>query len=79
MVEDAVVKGVRGIIDRRNVTWDPEKPYDPKAARRQARQGDFELESLDVSDVLVTIYQPGGFRPFNFSVFNATVPKLRKQ
>lgn len=79
LIEDAVVSGVRGIIDRRNVFWDPDKAYDPKAARRTAKTGDFELESLLVSDVLVTIYQPGNFRPFNFSVFNATVPKLRKQ
>lgn len=79
LVEDAVVKGVRGIIDRRNVHWDPNKPYDPKAARRQASPGDFEIESLAVADVLVTIYQPGDFRPFNFSVFNASIPKLRKQ
>ncbi|CAO1615157.1 unnamed protein product [Parajaminaea phylloscopi] len=79
LIEDAVVSGVRGIIDRRNVFWDPSKPYDPRAARRTARAGDFELESLDVSDVLVTIYQPGNFRPFNFSVFHAAVPKLRKQ
>lgn len=79
LIEDAVVSGVRGIIDRRNVFWDPAKKYDPRAARRTAKPGDFELESLIVSDVLVTIYQPGNFRPFNFSVFNATVPKLRKQ
>lgn len=30
-------------------------------------------------DLLVTIYQPSAFRPFNFSIFDATVPKLRKQ
>lgn len=79
LIEDAVLSGVRGIIDRRNVVWDPNKVYDPKAARRTARPGDFELESLAVSDVLVTVYQPGNFRPFNFSIFNASIPKLRKQ
>ncbi|CAO1638807.1 unnamed protein product [Sympodiomycopsis kandeliae] len=79
LVEDAVVKGVRGIIDRRNVCWDPEKPYDPRAARRTFKTGDFELEKLEVHDLLVTIYQPQSFRPFNYSIFDATVPKLRKQ
>ncbi|PWN93404.1 hypothetical protein FA10DRAFT_264057 [Acaromyces ingoldii] len=79
LIEDAVVQGVRGIIDRRNVFWDPEKPYDPRAARRQAKHGDFELASLMVSDFLVTVYQPGDFRPFNLSVFEAAVPRLRKQ
>ncbi|EPQ28437.1 uncharacterized protein PFL1_04263 [Pseudozyma flocculosa PF-1] len=79
LIEDAVVKGVRGIVDRRNVFWDPAKPYDPRAARREARHGDFELESLLIEDFLVTIYQPNDFRPFNFSIFNARIPKLRKQ
>lgn len=79
LIEDAVVKGVRGIIDRRNVFWDPDKPYDPREARRTLKPGDFELESLEVHDLLVTIYQPQSFRPFNFSIFDATVPKLRKQ
>lgn len=79
LVEDAVVRGVRGIVDRRNVFWDPNKPYDPKAARRAPRHGDFELESLVVEDFLVTVYQPNDFRPFNFSIFSAHIPKLRKQ
>ena len=79
LLKDAVIRGVRGIVDRRNVHWDPEKPYDPKAARREHRRGDFELESLEVEDVLVSIYQPGDFRPFNFSVFSARLPRLRKQ
>ncbi|KAN0061106.1 Mitochondrial distribution and morphology protein 31, mitochondrial precursor [Thecaphora frezii] len=79
LIEDAEIKGVRGIVDRRNVFWDPQKPYDPKAARKQPRHGDFELESLVVEDFLVTIYQPNDFRPFNFSIFNARIPKLRKQ
>ncbi|PWZ03259.1 hypothetical protein BCV70DRAFT_229574 [Testicularia cyperi] len=79
LIEDAVVRGVRGIVDRRNVFWDPERPYDPKAARRQPSHGDFELESLVVEDFLVTVYQPNDFRPFNFSIFSAHIPKLRKQ
>lgn len=79
LVEDAVVEGVRGIVDRRNVFWDPDKPYDPRSARRKPRHGDFELDSLTVKDFLVTVYQPGNFRPFNLSVFEAQVPRLRKQ
>lgn len=79
LVEDAVIRGVRGIVDRRNVFWDPTKPYDPRAARRQPRHGDFEMESVVVEDFLVTVYQPNDFRPFNFSIFSAHIPKLRKQ
>ncbi len=63
LIEDAVIRGVRGIVDRRNVFWDPEKPYDPKAARRDPSHGDFELESLKIEDFLVTVYQPNDFRP----------------
>ncbi|CCF54446.1 hypothetical protein NDA11_003975 [Ustilago hordei] len=79
LIEDAVVRGVRGIVDRRNVFRDPIKPYDPRAARRQPRHGDFEMESVVVQDFLVTVYQPNDFRPFNFSIFSAHIPKLRKQ
>ncbi|SNX82642.1 related to MDM31 - Mitochondrial inner membrane protein required for mitochondrial morphology and inheritance [Melanopsichium pennsylvanicum] len=79
LIEDAEIRGVRGIVDRRNVFWDPDKPYDPRAARRGSRHGDFELESLKIEDFLVTVYQPNDFRPFNFSIFSAHIPKLRKQ
>lgn len=79
IIKDAVIRGVRGTIDRRSVFWDPEKPYDPKLARRRHRRGDFELDSLQVEDLLVTIYQPGDFRPFNWSIFSARLPRFRKQ
>jgi distribution and morphology protein 31 len=32
-----------------------------------------------VNDFLVTVYQPGDFRPFNLSIFEAQMPKLRRQ
>ena len=35
---------------------------------------DFKME-----DVLLTVYQPNGFRPFTISVFNCELPRLRKQ
>lgn len=66
-------------LDRRNVYWDPEKPYDPREARRQRKPGGFELASLTVNDFLVTVYQPGDFRPFNLSVFEAQMLRLRRQ
>ncbi|KAF8444859.1 mitochondrial distribution and morphology protein family 31/32 [Boletus edulis BED1] len=79
LVEDAVVKGVRGILDRRSVLWDPENPLDPAAFRSLARPGDFELHSLQLEDVLVTVYQPGNFRPYTASIFRADMRTLRKQ
>ena len=64
-------------LDRRSVRWSPD--LDPASFRHIAQQGDFELESLTLEDVLVTVYQPGGFRPYTFSIFRADIGTLRKQ
>ncbi|KAF9010600.1 mitochondrial distribution and morphology protein family 31/32 [Cyathus striatus] len=79
LVEDAVVRGVRGVLDRRNVFWDPENPLDPALFRHKYQPGDFELESLQLEDVLITVYQPGGFRPYTASIFRADIRKFRKR
>ncbi|TCD62029.1 Mitochondrial distribution and morphology protein 31, mitochondrial precursor [Steccherinum ochraceum] len=79
VVKDAVVKGVRGVVDRRSVYWDPENPLDPASYRHIAQPGDFELESLQLEDVLVTVYQPGDFRPYTASIFLADMRCFRKQ
>lgn len=79
IVTDAVVKGVRGVLDRTNVHFDPDHPLDYRTYRHPARQGDFELESLQIEDLLITIYQPGLFRPYTASIFRADLQRLRKQ
>ncbi|KAJ6625750.1 mitochondrial distribution and morphology proteins-domain-containing protein [Mycena sp. CBHHK59/15] len=79
LIEDAVVKGVRGTLDRRSVYWDPDNPLDPASFRRVAHPGDFELESLQLEDVLVTVHQPDGFRPYTASIFQADIKCFRKQ
>ncbi|CAM0136210.1 unnamed protein product [Umbelopsis sp. WA50703] len=79
LVQDADVQGVRGVVDRRHVRWDPKVPYDPAAARQRYTPGDFELEKLTLDDLLVTVYQPYGFRPFPVSIFNAELNRFRKQ
>ncbi|KAF9207332.1 Mitochondrial distribution and morphology protein 31, mitochondrial precursor [Haplosporangium sp. Z 27] len=79
LIEDATIKGVRGVIDRTNVWWDPEVEYIPEKARRKHVPGDFELESLQLEDMLVTVLQPGGFRPYTVSIFSAQFPLFRKQ
>lgn len=96
LVEDAVIKGVRGVLgaqshfcelplalstsaDRRSVTWDPENPLDPASFRHIGRPGDFELESLQLEDLLLTVYQPADFRPYTFSIFRADIQTFRKQ
>ncbi len=67
------------VTDRRSVTWDPDHPLDPAAFRHKAQPGDFELESLQLEDVLVTVYQPGNFRPYTASIFRADMGTFRKQ
>lgn len=66
-------------LDRTHVWWDPDVEYIPEEARRKHVPGDFELESLQLEDMLVTVLQPGGFRPYTVSVFSALFPCFRKQ
>jgi distribution and morphology protein 31 len=37
------------------------------------------LDSFHIEDALITVYQPGGQRPYNVSIFNAAVGPLRKR
>ncbi|KAI8979481.1 mitochondrial distribution and morphology protein family 31/32 [Mycotypha africana] len=79
LVQSAELQGVRGVVDRRHVRWDPDVPYDPVAARHKYTPGDFELEKFIIEDLLVTVYQPNGFRPYPVSIFNAQLDRFRKQ
>lgn len=71
------IKGVRGVVDRTHVHWEPD--VDPASYKHEHAPGDFEIMSFKLEDVLVTLYQPEGFRPFNISIFSADLPQLRKQ
>lgn len=93
LVKDAVIKGVRGILgihlsvssypssvfrsDRQSVRWD--ENLNPADFRHAHQPGDFELESLQLEDILITVYQPDGFRPYTASIFHADIKCLRKQ
>nr|XP_018266640.1 mitochondrial distribution and morphology protein 31 [Kwoniella dejecticola CBS 10117]OBR88798.1 mitochondrial distribution and morphology protein 31 [Kwoniella dejecticola CBS 10117] len=79
LIKDAKVKGVRGVVDRRSVWWDMSKPLLPADFRHETRSGDFEFDSFQVEDALITVYQPGGQRPYNVSIFNAMIGPLRKR
>ena len=37
------------------------------------------MERLQLEDVLVTVYQPGGFRPYTASIFRADIRSFRKR
>jgi len=66
-------------LERSHIEYDPDAPTDRFAYRNKPKPGDFHLESLQIQDFLVTIYQPENFRPYTFSIFNADIRKLRKQ
>lgn len=76
LIEDAVVKGVRGVLDRRSVVFEP--GLEPALFRHPARLGDFHLDFLQLEDVLITVHQPGDFRPFTASIFHANIGAFRK-
>lgn len=77
ILKDVEVKGLRGVVDRRHVLWDPHT--DPTSYKHQYQKGDFELESFKMEDATVTLYQPGNnVEPFEVSIFSCDLPQLRK-
>ena len=78
ILQNVEVKGVRGVVDRTSVVW-PAEYVDPRTYRHEHQLGDFEIESFKLEDLLITIHQPNGFRPFSVSIFSCELPQLRKQ
>ncbi|KAI0854233.1 mitochondrial distribution and morphology proteins-domain-containing protein [Daldinia vernicosa] len=78
LLKDVEIKGVRGVVDRTSVRWSGE-PADPLSYRHEHNPGDFEIDSFKLEDLLLTIHQPGGFRPFPVSIYSCELPQLRKQ
>lgn len=78
LLRDVEVKGVRGVVDRTSVHWGDEY-VDPKTYRHEHNPGDFEIDSFKMEDLLITLHQPKGFRPFAISIFSCELPQLRKQ
>lgn len=76
VLQDVEVKGVRGVIDRRHVIWNPED--DPTQHKNVHSPGDFEIESFKLEDTLVTLHQPSADKPIDVSIFNCDLPQLRK-
>ncbi|KAL6709735.1 Mitochondrial distribution and morphology protein 31, mitochondrial precursor [Coniothyrium glycines] len=77
ILKDVEIKGIRGVVDRTSVHT--VEGVDPRSYKHEHNPGDFELESFRMEDVLVTIYQPNGFRPFSASIYSCDLPQLRKQ
>jgi mitochondrial distribution and morphology protein 31 len=78
LLQNVEVKHVRGVVDRTHVFWTGEQ-VDPKSYRHIHVPGDFEIDSFKIEDLLVTVHQPNGFRPFPVSIYSADLPRLRKQ
>ena len=78
LLRDVEIKGVRGVIDRTSVHYTGEH-IDPRTYRHEHNPGDFEIDSFKLEDLLITVYQARGFRPFSVSVFTCDLPQLRKQ
>jgi distribution and morphology protein 31 len=78
LLKDVEVKGVRGVVDRTSVHWSAEGK-DPLSFRHEHNPGDFELDHFKMEDLLVTVHQPKGFRPFSVSIYSCELPQLRKQ
>lgn len=77
LLKDVEIKGIRGVIDRTSVHT--VEGVDPRSYKHEHNPGDFELDSFKMEDLLVTIYQPDGFRPFPVSMYSCELPQLRKQ
>ncbi|BFZ55691.1 Mitochondrial distribution and morphology protein 31, mitochondrial precursor [Savitreella phatthalungensis] len=80
LLKELELKGVRGVIDRTSVHWDESLlQRDPLSWRYEPQYGDFEISSFKLEDLLVTVHQPDGFRPFTASIYSCDLPRLRKR
>ena len=78
LLRDVEVKGVRGVVDRTSVHYNGEH-VDPRTYKHEHNPGDFEIDSFKMDDLLVTVHQPRGFRPFSVSLYTCDLPQLRRQ
>ncbi|KAI3402440.2 MDM31 [Candida oxycetoniae] len=76
MIETMEIKGLRGVVDRTHVHWDPDD--DARNYKNIYHPGDFEIEDFKMEDVLFELKQPNGFRPFDVAIYNCELSKLRK-
>ncbi|KAJ2074349.1 Mitochondrial distribution and morphology protein 31, mitochondrial precursor, partial [Coemansia sp. S142-1] len=77
LIRECAMRGVRGVVDRRPVWWDPEITYSPSESRRARLPGVFDLDSLDIEDMLLTVHPWQNFRPITVSIYSASLPRFR--
>ena len=78
LLRDVEIKGVRGVIDR-TLVHSTGDYVDPRIYKHEHNPGDFEINSFKLEDLLVTVHQPHGSRPFSISIFSCDLPQLRRQ
>lgn len=76
IVDTLEVKGMRGVVDRTHVHWDPDD--DARNYKNVHQFGDFEFNDFRMEDVLFTLLQPANFRAFSVAIYNCELAKLRK-
>lgn len=76
MVETMQIVGMRGVVDRTHVHWDPED--DATNYKNVYQPGDFEINEFSMQDVLFKLKQPNHFRTFDVAIYNCELPILRK-
>ena len=56
ILETVEARGVRGVVDRRFVQFDP--LFDPTKHRKKHKRGDFDWETTKIEDLVITVLQP---------------------
>lgn len=69
-LEEVLIDGARGTLDKRWVRM-------IEGWRWKRRSDDFDLDSLQLRNVHLSIIQPRGYRPYSVTILSASVPRLR--
>lgn len=69
-LEEVLIDGARGTLDKRWVRM-------IEGWRWKKRPNDFDLDSLQLRNVHLSIVQPKGYRPYSVTILSASVPRLR--
>ncbi|KAJ2211610.1 Mitochondrial distribution and morphology protein 31, mitochondrial precursor, partial [Coemansia sp. RSA 487] len=77
LIRECSISGIRGVVDRRQVYWDPDTVYLADAHRSTHQPGYFNLDSLEIDDMLLTVHPWKNFRPITVSIYSANMPRFR--
>jgi len=75
IIEECQMKGVRGVVNRRDVHY----PADARSVLREALPSDFNIKHFTLEDFQVEILNMDNFRPYNISIFAAEASPFRQQ